>query len=151
MGFHLIPGVDISDADALVTDVKADKTFYSVTAPRKTGTYVPTVVRVINFEQATIGVKNEWVTKGSYTIPATAKKVIGVNIMTHGGSSMEPYQVRGIYNGVQKYYRTKEINWGKLLMDEDSFDGLGFDALLELQYQATSTLAACGGVAYYIT
>ena len=34
--------MDVSDADALVTDVKDPKTFYSVIAPRKTGT-MPTV------------------------------------------------------------------------------------------------------------
>lgn len=34
----VVPGVDVSDADALVTDVKDPKTFYSVAAPRKTGT-----------------------------------------------------------------------------------------------------------------
>ena len=38
-------GVDISDADALVGDVKDPKTFYSVAAPRKTGT-MPTVAIV---------------------------------------------------------------------------------------------------------
>ena len=38
-------GVDVSDADALVTDVKDPKTFYSVAAPRKTGT-MPTVAIV---------------------------------------------------------------------------------------------------------
>ncbi len=42
MGFHRKPGVDVSDADALVTDVINPKTFYSVAAPRKTGT-MPTV------------------------------------------------------------------------------------------------------------
>jgi len=39
------PGADVSDADALVTDVKDPKTFYSVAAPRKTGT-MPTVAIV---------------------------------------------------------------------------------------------------------
>ncbi len=38
----VVAGTDISDADALVTDVKDPKTFYSVAAPRKTGT-MPTV------------------------------------------------------------------------------------------------------------
>lgn len=32
-------GLDISDADAAVTDVKTAKTFYSVAPPKKTGTY----------------------------------------------------------------------------------------------------------------
>lgn len=36
--FYPAPGVKVSDADALVTDVKDPKTFYSVAAPRKTGT-----------------------------------------------------------------------------------------------------------------
>lgn len=35
-------GIDISDADAVVGDVKSSKTFYSVTLPKKTGT-LPTV------------------------------------------------------------------------------------------------------------
>ena len=39
------PGADVSDADALVTDVKDPKTFYSVAAPIKTGT-MPTVAIV---------------------------------------------------------------------------------------------------------
>ncbi|MBA7475664.1 hypothetical protein ES707_11036 [subsurface metagenome] len=37
-GFHPAPGVDVSDADAGVGDVKDPKTFYSVAAPKKTGT-----------------------------------------------------------------------------------------------------------------
>jgi hypothetical protein len=42
MGFIKIPGIDISPANALVGDVKAPKTFFSVAAPIKTGT-MPTV------------------------------------------------------------------------------------------------------------
>lgn len=42
MGFIVIPGVDVADADALVGDVLNPKTFYSVAPPRKTGT-MPTV------------------------------------------------------------------------------------------------------------
>jgi hypothetical protein len=45
MGFIIIPGIDISPADALVGDVKAPKTFFSVAAPIKTGT-MPTVALV---------------------------------------------------------------------------------------------------------
>jgi hypothetical protein len=45
MGFIRIPGVDVSDADALVSDVKAPKTFYSIAPPRKLGT-MPTVTVV---------------------------------------------------------------------------------------------------------
>jgi hypothetical protein len=37
MGFIKIPGIDISPADALVGDVLAPKTFFSVAAPIKTG------------------------------------------------------------------------------------------------------------------
>lgn len=42
-------GVDVSDADALETDVKAGKTFYSVEAPRKEGT-MPTKAIVAGAE-----------------------------------------------------------------------------------------------------
>ncbi|GAI76737.1 unnamed protein product, partial [marine sediment metagenome] len=42
-------GVDVSDADALVTDVKDPKTFYSVEAPKKTGT-MPTKAIVAGAE-----------------------------------------------------------------------------------------------------
>ncbi len=42
MGFIVIPGIDISDADAGLADVLNPRTFYSVAAPRKTGT-MPTV------------------------------------------------------------------------------------------------------------
>jgi hypothetical protein len=45
MGFIIIPGIDISPADALVGDVLAPKTFFSVAAPIKTGT-MPTVALV---------------------------------------------------------------------------------------------------------
>lgn len=38
IGFTPAPGVDVSDADAAVGEVKSPKTFYSVAAPRKTGT-----------------------------------------------------------------------------------------------------------------
>jgi hypothetical protein len=42
MGFIRIPGVDISDANAVLGEVLNPKTFYSVAPPRKTGT-MPTV------------------------------------------------------------------------------------------------------------
>ncbi len=42
MGFIIIPGIDISDADAALADVLNPRTFYSVATPRKTGT-MPTV------------------------------------------------------------------------------------------------------------
>jgi hypothetical protein len=42
MGFLKLRGVDISDADAVLANVLNPKTFYSVAAPRKTGT-MPTV------------------------------------------------------------------------------------------------------------
>jgi hypothetical protein len=45
VGFIKIPGIDISPADALVSDVKSPKTFFSVAAPIKTGT-MPTVALV---------------------------------------------------------------------------------------------------------
>jgi hypothetical protein len=45
MGFIKIPGIDISDADAALADVLNPKTFYSVAAPRKTGS-MPTVAIV---------------------------------------------------------------------------------------------------------
>ncbi len=45
MGFIIIPGIDISDADAALADVLNPKTFYSVAAPRKTGS-MPTVALV---------------------------------------------------------------------------------------------------------
>lgn len=41
-------GVDISDADAAVGDVKDPKTFYSVTAPKKTGTMVTRTLNPAN-------------------------------------------------------------------------------------------------------
>jgi hypothetical protein len=44
MGFHRKPGVDVSDADAAVGDVKTSKTFYSVAPPRKTGTLETTLI-----------------------------------------------------------------------------------------------------------
>lgn len=39
MGMEVPAGVDVSDADAAEADVIYPKTFYSVAAPRKTGTY----------------------------------------------------------------------------------------------------------------
>lgn len=36
----LVEGVDVSDADAAMADVRTGKTFYSVAAPRKTGTMI---------------------------------------------------------------------------------------------------------------
>jgi hypothetical protein len=60
MGFHRKPtGVDISDADAIVTDVKIAKTFYSVAAPRKTGTMDFDATEILkngNDSEATIAV-----------------------------------------------------------------------------------------------
>ena len=42
IAFYPAPGVNVSDAEALVTDVIDPKTFYSVAPPKKTGT-MPTV------------------------------------------------------------------------------------------------------------
>ena len=42
IAFHPAPGVNVSDADALITEVIDPKTFYSVAPPKKTGT-MPTV------------------------------------------------------------------------------------------------------------
>lgn len=49
MAFYPAPGVDVSDADAAVGEVKSPKTFYSVAAPRKTGT-LPTKAIVAGAE-----------------------------------------------------------------------------------------------------
>lgn len=61
-------GVDVSDADAAVGDVKESKTFYSVAEPRKTGT-LPT---------KTLSAANETVEAGYYA--ATTLSAVDVDL-----------------------------------------------------------------------
>ena len=101
MGFLKLRGIDISPADALVGDVKAPKTFFSVAAPIKTGT-MPTVALAMGRNAYPQGYHVGDAIGLQHVEPNLQAAYItaGVNIFGVNGTQglLNPYYPRTIFN-----------------------------------------------------
>jgi hypothetical protein len=80
-------GVDVSDADAAVGEVLAPKTFYSVAAPRKTGTYSWTASATVRTNNPTqkFTYSYSWVKLKEIKLNGTFLGSIRINYQLHSG------------------------------------------------------------------
>ena len=146
---------DVGGLSAIETNLAPANIKETTSIFGKVGTYegeAPTVIQRIFYQNNSIGVDDEWVTKGTFAIPASAKRIAhGILTVSEVSTGSCTVKARALYDGVEKNLAQYSGVRGTCAFSRGIFAGLGSEATLNLQHWSTTySTSYCDGVAYSV-